>query len=486
MLWFALHFPLLPLEALCPRSPSPASGAAAAAAGAVVVARGRVVACDPSAAGAGVAVGQRLSAALGFAPGLNVCERHEGREKAALESLACWAGSFTPQVSLAPPATLLLEIGGCLRLFGGAPALVAAALSACREQGYTPTWAAAQTPQGATWLAWGAGGVICADRAALHAALAALPCSLPAWPAEVLARLHSFGLSRLGELRSLPRASLHRRLGSSVMEELARAWGEVPDPRPAFVFPESFAQGLELPARVDHAEALGFAAQRLFAALAGWLRGRHLALRSCRLLLTHDDGRRTALPLNLAEPTADEGRLARLLREHLSRLELVAPVEGLVLQADDVLAQPGRNGQLFAQPVAGEGHMACLERLRARLGEAAVHVLGQRPDYRPEAASEAREPGATARLLPAPGGPRPLWLLPVAQALPEQGGRPCWQGPLQLLTRPERLESGWWDDGEAGALGDTRRDYCVARNPEGRRLWIFRDSSGWFIHGFFA
>lgn len=33
-------------------------------------------------------------------------------------SLACWAGNFTPRVRIAEGA-LLLEVGGCLRLFGG-------------------------------------------------------------------------------------------------------------------------------------------------------------------------------------------------------------------------------------------------------------------------------------------------------------------------------------------------------------------------------
>ena len=59
MLWLALNFPLLPLEALpWRRSPS------------AVVARGRVRACDRAAAAAGVAIGQKLSTALGLQPGL--------------------------------------------------------------------------------------------------------------------------------------------------------------------------------------------------------------------------------------------------------------------------------------------------------------------------------------------------------------------------------------------------------------------------------
>lgn len=451
-----------------------------------MVTRGRIVVCDPAANAAGVEPGQRLSTALGLTPGLAIHERTEAREREALENLACWAGAFTPQVSLAAPATLLLEIGGCLRLFGGARAIVERAVAGCREQGYSVGWAMAPTALGATWLAWSDAGGICADLATTQAALAALPWSVPAWPEEAQERLRSFGLVSLGDLRRLPSAALRRRLGTQVLQELARAWGELPDPRPAFIFPERFTQGLELPARVEHAEALAFAAQRLFAALVGWLRGRQLAVRSCRLQLTHDDGRHSDVSLHLAEPSADEGRLCRLLREHLARLELLAPVAALCLLAEQVVARPGSDGLLFAQAPAGEGTLACLERLRGRLGESAVHVLGQQPDYRPEGASVARQPGDTVAPSAIPDGPRPLWLLPVPQPLAEEGGRPVRHGPLQLRTRPERLESGWWDGGDPGGMGDVRRDYFVAGDTQGRSLWIFRDGTGWFLHGFFA
>ena len=84
------------------------------------------------------------------------------------------------------------------------------------------------------------------------------------------------------------------------------------------------------------------------------------------------------------------------------------------------------------------------------------------------------------------GDARPLWLLAAPQALVERSGAPHWHGPLQLMTRGERLESGWWDDGEAEAAGDIRRDYFVARNPAGQWAWIFRDAQGWYLHGLFA
>jgi len=54
---------------------------------------------------------------------------------------------------------------------------------------------------------------------------------------------------------------------------------------------------------------------------------------------------------------------------------------------------------------------------------------------------------------------------------------------LELEQGPERIESGWWDG------RDVQRDYYVARNPAGVRLWLFRDrqSAGrWFLHGVFG
>ncbi len=504
MLWLALHFPLLPIEAL-PLRQSPSA----------VVARGRVQVADAAAVAAGVGAGQKLSTALGLQPGLAVFERNAGREQQALDNLACWAGRFTPTISLQPPDTLLLEIGGCLRLFGGAEAIIATVLAGCAEQAYSVRWAAAPTPLGARWLAR-AGGGIAVDTAGLPAALAALPWAVPGWPETVTKRLESFGLRRLGDLRQLPTAGLRRRLGNGPLDDLLRAWGELPDPQTAFVFPDSFAVAIELPARVEHAEALVFAGQRLFAALAGWLAGRQLLVRRCTLALSHDDGPPTALALNFAEPAADEGRFVRLLREHLGRLQLSAPVEALRLQADELVAKPGASAPLFEQAAAGEGALACLERLRARLGEGAVQVLGGVADHRPECATQARDAvfnfgqnfgltvalpgkppaGAHGAEMAASGGDfsslagigrhRPLWLLPTPQALAEQAGGPHWHGPLKLLSRAERLESGWWDEGEGGATGDVRRDYFVACNPLGQRAWVFRDAAGWFLHGLFA
>ena len=78
---------------------------------------------------------------------------------------------------------------------------------------------------------------------------------------------------------------------------------------------------------------------------------------------------------------------------------------------------------------------------------------------------------------------RPLWMLPEPAPLPAAEGYPLHHGPLRLIDGPERLETGWWDeDGIA-------RDYYTAVNPQGMRLWVFRNrsrSADWYLHGFFG
>ena len=63
---------------------------------------------------------------------------------------------------------------------------------------------------------------------------------------------------------------------------------------------------------------------------------------------------------------------------------------------------------------------------------------------------------------------RPAWLLPVPQALAEREAQPLLQGrPLQLLSGPERIETGWWDGEPAG------RDYYIAQADDGALVWVW-------------
>lgn len=444
----------------------------------------------------------RLADAWARLPGLTVQERDISREQAALHRLACWAGGFTSELALAPPQTVLLEVAGSLRLFGGAASLFAQVAAGCRAQGFSLRAALAPTPLAAQWLAFAGDGEPCLSVGELPSRLARLSLAALDLPAAATARLAGFGARRLGDVLRLPRAGLARRVGAEFVANLARALGELPDDRPRFAFPATFVEHLELPARFDHAPALEFACRRLLSALCGWLAARRSGVRLCVFELVHERGAAvqlaTRLELGLSEATRDPERMERVLAECLQRLVLPAPVESLTLRAASPELLPGTPGELFARRASGGGACAqsismpaLVERLQARLGRECVHGLASVAEHRPECASRVLRPGEaggkgqTCGVLPASGA-RPLWLLRQPVALPELAGRPQRGGPLRLLAGPERIESGWWDAAEPDCPGDVRRDYFVAVSQRSEWLWIFRCETGWFLHGFFS
>ena len=449
--------------------------------------------------------GRRLAEARALLPDLAVLERAVEREQAALRRLACWAGSFTSEVCCLPPSMLLLEVAASLRLFGGAAKLFAGVVAGCTAQGHLPQAALAPTPLAAQWLAIGGGDQGCRTLAELPHRLGRLPLSVLALAAADEARLVSFGARSLADLLRWPRAGLARRFGPGLVSDLARALGELPDPRQRFVFPELFVERLELPMRVEQAPALGRAARRLIDALCGWLAARAGGISECAFEFGHESGARqrpaTVLALGFSGTTRDAERISRVLGERLQRLHLPAAVECIGLRAGAPAALVGHSRSLFAERGEGAGDESMaglLERLQARLGDDGVHALSAVAEHRPEnawrrvaAAPLTGGKSPTGRFLASAlrnsaAGPRPLCLLAQPQALRELAGRPQCDGPLRLLAGPERIESGWWDAAEPDALGDVCRDYFVAISRRDEWLWIFRSRSGWFLHGIFA
>ncbi len=474
--WLCAQLPLLALEVFTRADPDP--GAAI-----VVAGQGRtqqVLAATEAAHRLGVQPGMRASAAHALGA-LQVYARDEVREGAALAELATWGGQFTPRISLAPPDAVLFEVQGSRRLFGDFERLRARLRAGLAALGYTCRLATAPVPLAATLLARAGRELHVGERARLAGALAGLPVELLGTDARTGAAIRALGVGTLGALARLPRAGLARRFGPGLVESLERALGRRPDPRPSWQPPARFEQRLELAQAVRETGPLLFAAQRLLLALAGFLRARDAGVERFVCRLEHDSGPATAVTVGLRAPARDARHLLGLLRARLEGTGLPAPVAALGLAAEALVPWPGAGEELFEDAPARPGarREALVERLRARLGEDAVSGLCLVPDARPERAWRACEPGETGAGMPARR--RPLWLLAAPQPLALSGGTPRLRGRLTPVSGRERLEGGWWD----GA--DVAREYFVAVDPGGSRLWIFRDlrTRRWYLHGIF-
>jgi protein ImuB len=487
MWWLALHLPWLPLEALAPEDD----------AACCVIEQRSVLVATRAARAAGVEPGMSASTAASLAPQVAQRVRDPEREAAFVRLLALAVSRFTPQVVLQPDG-VLLEVSASLRLFGGHRALLRELRATVRACGAHARLAAAPSATGAALLARMPGPPARAlqperlgrllDALPLPAALAVLQ-----QPPRLAELLQAVGATRLADVRALPRAGLKKRGAAALLQALDRAYGETPDPQAWFEPPPQFALGLELAHRADDAAQLVFAGQRLVQALAGWLTARWLAASRLVLKLRHERGRRSApdgtLLVELGAPSRDAAQIGLLLRERLQRHVLPAPVYAIELVLDEAVSSAGSAGHLLPDPAAqAQEFHALLDRLASRLGRERVRRLAVQDGHRPERAGVARP---VADALPsvgaAPAGatPRPAWLLPAPIKLVERDGHPVHGCPLALLSRAERIESGWFD----GAL--VCRDYHVAEGSDHRLRWIFRvrepgGEMAWYLHGLFG
>ena len=497
MLWAGLYFPSLALDVF-----ARAWGDEDAARRFVVASGGNaphVIAANDAACEAGIRRGQSIATALALAPDIALRDRDCAAEARALAQLATWTLRFTPQVSLAPPDAIVLEIGASLRLFGGLPSLVARIRRGIEAQGYETQLGIAPTPIAALLLARADQFQTVRTVRELPHVLAPLPLKWLDIDANALEMLAAAGITTFGQAASLPRDGLARRCGASLVTSFDRALARCPDPRVPFVPPPHFESRLELPVPIADVEALSFAVNRLVHELAAWLSARGLGALRLSLTLTHEHYLQqrgiapTRVPFILGAPARMPAHLLGVLRERLARVALQAPIEALILESEETAPLAGRNLGLLPGDTIDATQVPLVDRLRARLGDDAVVLLSPHAEHRPEKSNRQRfaaivESGANASRkkslasTPLPDAPRPLWLFDEAEPLQHRLERAPWI----LKDGPERIESGWWDG------NDLRRDYFVAETPEGAIVWIYRDhrygtdDGEWFVHGLFA
>jgi protein ImuB len=486
--FLAVHLPKLPLEVFRPKwLPEPSHGS-------VVLEKDQVIIADGVARAAGIRLGMKRGGVLTLSPETAMHERDMGREEAAQREVGVALMRFSPEVALLDEATVVVEVGASLRLFGGLLALCREAKAVLATLGLSARISAAPTGQGA-WLLAKYGNRRVLKLASLEQRLSVLPMDAVPEIRRFADWFSGLGCETIADVRRLPRAGLQRRCGEHLLDSLDRAFGTAPELFDWLELPPTFSARIEMSDRLEHADGAVFGAHRLIVQLCGWLCAKQLALTAFRLLLEHERGRDaiepTIIDIALGEPTWREEHLVRLLKERLHRIELSAPVLALRLEASKVESAAPASDTLFPEPGGSkEDHARLLELLVARLGE--EHVLRPAPsaDHRPEIANRWVPVTQQVKLQELPQGlPRPTWMLDNPVRLLMRQHRPFYGSPLRMVSPGERIESGWFD----GEL--VTRDYFVAQADDQSCYWIYRERVSsrdaeeeprWFLHGLFG
>lgn len=500
MLWIALYCPTLSLDWIERRFPS-----ALIPAMAVTVRKGNqayIQQANKPAQQWGVTAHQPLASALSLFPDLVVLEHDPNEEMKALQEAAYAALRFTPNIVM-QCSGLIAEVSGSLKLFGGLKKLCRLLNRAVAAQGLQLCVGTAPTVRGAWLLAQSAPPhtVINGTGTKFRLLLDFLPVNLLESAQAHLEVIRGIGCKTLADLRRLPRGGMARRFGTDLLMELDQAYGDAPDPQKWFEAPEYFQQKMELMAQVENAGMLLLPVQRMIEQMCGWLASRYAAVSAFSLILHHEYSlrqphRSTPINIRLSEQSDDPGHLMILLRERLERTKLMAPVCGLELIADEITAGIEANLELFptAQSEATSLNRF-IEKLSSRLGPQAIASLQAVSDYRPECSQRFSPSGiggfscrGTHRDKIPSELIRPAWLMETPLELKLQRQRPVYGSLLKLISGPERIEAGWWDDGAI------TRDYFIAENNLGQLLWIYceHNSTGdnkkkdWYLQGLFG
>jgi len=429
-----------------------------------------VVAVNATAYAAGLRIGQRLTAAQALLAQFEAVPYAAADVARWQQFLASVAYRYSSQVALLPHA-IVLEVSKSQSLFGSWSVMERRLREDMTALGFRYRIAAAPTPHGAYVLAGVSDGQTALSHESMQRLLDDVPLAKSRLPAQAADALPRMGVRRLGQLLRMPRDGLQRRFGTGLLQAMDRLTGDLPAGLDLYRPPDAVDWLIELSHEVENLAALVFPLKRMIGDLAAYLSGRDGGVQRFVLKLVHRDRVATDVMVGMLSPERDADVLFDAARGRLEQIQLPAPVLALRLIADDLPAFAPSGRDLFDErPAHALPFEQLRERLRARLGDGAVYRWGATIDPRPEHSQRM----TVQDDVPLEPRPRPTWLL--TRPIPLRGA-------LQVISGPERLETGWWDG------GDTRRDYYVVETSMGQRAWAFcaaGERSGWMLHGWFA
>lgn len=473
-LWLCLRFEQLPLQCLSRSEEQPVA----------VLASQRVVRANDCATALGVKEGMGTATvrALAGSEPVQLLERDESAEQRCLQQLCCWAYSITPTLYTWRTDCLQLEIGGCLNLFRGLDALLAEVSNDIGSRGYRAQYALAPTPRAAWLLSFAEEDTAMALQHSLEERLAPLPLSLLDEFASTVDSLRRAGLHTLGDILALPTAALGRRCGREFTHVLQQVLGQREDLQPDYQPPATFSDEYLFGYEVKTNEELLPAVQLLLQSLCRFLRNTQLQTAEITWQLIGIDHTLQKICVRSTSSHSDWKNWRQLTVIRFEQLQLTTSVEGLVLGCEQL--RPGQldNIDLFNPRNQAEPLASLLDRLRSRLGLQAIEKIGCRDEHLPEFAVHiSSDHSGSEHSNSQHCAQRPFWLMPQPQTLRQHGGQLYWNGALDLMYGPERLEDNWWRQAVS-------RDYYIAADSGGQHYWVFRDrlARKWYIHGVFA
>jgi protein ImuB len=292
------------------------------------------------------------------------------------------AGKFSPRVENTDTETVVFDVEGLERLFGGYREIAEKIQGRLRERGVNGNVAIASNADAALCAARGFGGVSIIPRGAESERLCDLPMAVLRPSPEISETLARWGIRTLGAFAKLPPVEVSRRLGQAGVKLHKLAQGAGTRTIAPYTASLRFVKVMDLDYEITTTEPLTFILSRMLDEICSRLRSRNLATHEVRLAL----GSHVQV-LNLPIPVRNPRLLTKLFI-----LDLEAHPPGIPIRRVEVEAFPSRprvvqNGLFVPLAPEPEKLELTLARLRAVVGEENVGSAEILDTHRPDAFS---------------------------------------------------------------------------------------------------
>ena len=467
-LWLYLNFPTLQLDTLFSTSEELPI---------CILEKQHIVQMNQTAQKRGLKLGMGLGSAASLCSDLQVHAYDSEIEKKKLEEIAHWLYVVTSDISLCPPAGILLKVSNMLTLYQGLAAYWEALHRHLKSLNVSFSFATGYSPLAAKLLAQTNFNHISDDNIWLQKQLGQQRLVATELPEKMVEKLNRVGIRHLKELLCVDIAEIARRFDIDLVNYIGRLSGQFKHPVDFYYPPETFKRYLELLFEIDNIQWIEKPLNKLLSQLEAFLKIRDQTAYELILTLHQRDGLTQTCHLSSAQGDYLAEKWMRLSQLTLESVRLNAPVIGITLASSQVTQQQSDSPDLFNGQQGSLSPLELISLLQAKLGKEQVNSLRATNDPRPENASQLCQPlqnkNTAAKEAPVKSkNVRPSILLPSPIPLIEK---------VTILQGPERLSTGWWDANEV------IRDYFVAKSTQGRWLWVFRNQhKQWFVHGLFS
>ena len=472
-LWIYLHFPSLQLDLI------QKNGAQAESKDAVKIPRAiyqstsnQLVQVNQAAFDRGIRVGMGLAKASLLFSDLQLHEYNADVEENNIQQLAQQLYLITSDISLAPPAGIVLRVQNMLHLYGKLSNYWRV-LSYCLDQhGFHYHAASAYSIQAAKLIALHGKTLITEDRKTIQQALINCQLSISDVDAKDVEKLARIGIRTVGEMQRLPAHDIANRVNRFSMQIINELRGHSPA-RVRFFQPSTeFHDFVELLYEIENTEKLLPIIRRSLSKLEQFLYVRNARCLQILVDLFQREHGSLKLKFDSALPIYRTQDWLEIIALRLERTSIESSIHGIELHCLRYEITEIANDDLFAAKSHKVEGLSLISRLISKLGEEKVRQLSYRDDFRPEKNSVATTIGKNScNNHSSVHQDRPGILLNQPQLL---------QQAVTVIKGPERIVGGWWDNQEV------TRDYYVGQGDDGQQIWIYKTPDNqWYLHGFF-